>query len=180
MGCDCHLSVEKKINGKWVTAHKWYEERFKDESVYYTTYNPKLDYSARYEDDNYNYCDRNYELFGLLAGVRCPHTNQIKPPSHLNKKHNYGLPDNLSMETQRDVENWDGDGHSHICYNINEFKNHLKSIKSCSAVFCDLVKKCLKEVRNAKLIGIVENLSNKKLKDLKLTQDIRFIIFFDN
>lgn len=92
MGCDIHLYVEKKIEGKWVSADTWdgneYEDGTKDVSADKSFYN-----------------DRNYELFSILAGVR----NRFNLDPIIEPR---GFPENASKELKNQYKKWDGDAHS--------------------------------------------------------------------
>ena len=50
-------------------------------------------------------CDRNYELFEKMAGVRGENKNAIAAPR--------GLPEDASDTTNFESDHWDSDGHSH-------------------------------------------------------------------
>src|SRR4051812_30953049 len=51
MGTDIDLYVERRVDGKWVTADEWVQR-------------------GTYKSCKHIYSDRNYDLFGVLAGVR--------------------------------------------------------------------------------------------------------------
>lgn len=57
MGCDIHLYREKKIDGEWLTADVGWEAEQGELSLPY---------------EKQIYTGRNYNLFGLLCGVRRP------------------------------------------------------------------------------------------------------------
>lgn len=84
MGCDIHFVIEKKVpNG--------------DGGFYWL---------GLAEDGRMKLGQRNYPLFGELAGVRCDGT--IRPDAKPN-----GVPDDASSLTKHHVNYWNGDGHSH-------------------------------------------------------------------
>lgn len=60
MGTDIHLWVERRENGKWVSADKWSKNEY-DDAV-----NAPLRVSTKDEF----YGNRNYDLFAILADVR--------------------------------------------------------------------------------------------------------------
>lgn len=72
MGCDIHLHVEIKIDGKW--------EHWSAPDV-----------------------ERWYSLFGLMAGVRGESGPVVQPR---------GIPEDATMLTRRDFEEWDADAHT--------------------------------------------------------------------
>lgn len=84
MGCDIHLYVEKRVDGKWATADKWTHSE-------YDTENPDSR-TVSYEDSWYT--GRNYELFSVLAGVR--NRYDIIPISEPR-----GIPDDVSPELKQ-------------------------------------------------------------------------------
>lgn len=55
MGCDIHLYVERKLEGRWVTCDKW-SDRWGE--------------GLKVERGDSFYRERNYSLFTILAGVR--------------------------------------------------------------------------------------------------------------
>jgi hypothetical protein len=111
MGCDIHLftEIKKSINSqdKWVNADNW-------------RYNP---YYQEGNDDGERmlsvesiYSGRNYELFGILAGVRDHSNDSIDDPR--------GLPEDVSEVTKKESDRWDGDGHSHSWLTLKELKEY--------------------------------------------------------
>lgn len=79
MGCDIHAVVERKVDGEWVGVHNF-------------PYFSGVHFAMR---------DRNYERFGMMAGVR-----REGPDSR-------GMPHDASKLARMEVEHWDVDGHSH-------------------------------------------------------------------
>ena len=89
MECDIHISVERKVENKWVCVDTMRGHRTQ----------PR-------RNDGYSYSfpiatSRNYDRFASLAGVR----GDGPEPS--------GLPDNISETTRYFVDFYGGDGHSH-------------------------------------------------------------------
>ena len=138
MGCDIHFYVEKKINNKWQCI---------DNIL------PNIDFDENDEHclDFYIesiYTNRNYFLFGILAGVRSYCEEPISEPK--------GLPDDVSDIIKELSNNYGVDGHSHswltlkeildydwdsvekVCFEeyeynyINDFKHVIKKLISCS------------------------------------------------
>ena len=111
MGSDIHIytEIKKSINSedKWVNVDNW-------------RYNPY------YQEGNNNwermlsvesiYSGRNYELFGILAGVRNRNNDSIDDPR--------GLPEDVSEVTKKESDRWDGDGHSHSWLTLRELKEY--------------------------------------------------------
>lgn len=100
MGCDIHLYVEKKKNGKWVSA----QGLVKDEDG-------NLD--VPYPDILFD--DRNYELFAFLAGVRDYWGNQYFKPK--------GFPKNASEEIKKIYKRWGLDAHTPSYLTLKELKS---------------------------------------------------------
>lgn len=89
MGCDIHVYKEKLIDGKWVTADEWETlEHGQEAGVCY---------------EKRAYTGRNYELFGLIAGVRRESDDSIAPR---------GLPWDVSKEVKEEFRNWGADAHT--------------------------------------------------------------------
>lgn len=113
MGCDIHLYVEKRVDGKWVTADTWEV----DED------NPgrkSIPWRGHY------YSGRNYDLFAILADVRngvgfagCDTGdgfNPISPPK--------GLPEDVCDEIRSESNYWDSDGHSHSWHTLADILSY--------------------------------------------------------
>jgi len=102
MGCDIHMYVEYKVDdGEW-KAHEQHIEEVEDE------YKSVRSVTAT---------GRNYDLFGLLAGVRTYSDGRVKPK---------GLPKNISPMIKRASEYWGGDGHSHSHMTLEQFEKVLE------------------------------------------------------
>jgi hypothetical protein len=101
MGCDIHIYVERKIEGKWVSADHWAT----DPDGYTDAVNPIYD-------------GRNYRLFAILANVRNYSRAWYNPISEPK-----GLPDDVSHEVSEQAnERWSTDGHSHSFFTLAEIK----------------------------------------------------------
>jgi hypothetical protein len=95
MGCDIHLYVEvKNPEGKWVSPENWTKEK---------------GYFDVPCDEKY-YTERNYRLFGVLAGVRDSWVTPIDEPR--------GLPSDVSKEVRfaTDINS----DHSHSWFLLQE------------------------------------------------------------
>jgi hypothetical protein len=109
MGCDIHLYTEKikSVNGvdKWVNCDHWkLNPYFGDDE-----YEPELGLISLYSG-------RNYNLFGVLAGVRGG--DEICLPR--------GLPDDVSDVVKKESDRWDGDGHSHSYFTLAKLKKYYE------------------------------------------------------
>lgn len=97
MGCDIHVYVERKVNGKWESADKW-----DDEEPDYVPYEVRL------------YEGRDYELFGMISkGVRRDFTNGLEAK---------GLPEDLSRKVRAAFEAWGPDAHPESFISPSELK----------------------------------------------------------
>jgi hypothetical protein len=107
MGCDIHMVLEKKHNGKWVGLHTY--ESFGPQGVnaygkdYASTEIQCISYKAR---------ERHYALFANLAGVRGESDFGNEPR---------GIPEDASDLTRMLDDDWGSDGHSHSWMSVKEF-----------------------------------------------------------
>lgn len=107
MGCDIHLYVEKKVDGKWQIQGKFEDA---DDEGYREFSGPSF------------YNERNYNLFAVLADVRNGRGfagittgkgfNPISEPR--------GVPDDASEDYFCMVEQWGCDGHSHSHHTLRQ------------------------------------------------------------
>lgn len=154
MGCDIHIFTERKsAEGKWLCTD------FFEINLYY---------GEEGEDSVYShkafYNDRNYFLFGALAGVRREHVPHIEPK---------GLPLDASKQCLDDFRRWDADAHTPSWLTLKELK---------TLVMEDLITE-----NHAALNEFMEQLKNfLKLKfysfelDKMNDSDFRVVFWFDN
>jgi len=106
MGCDIHLYREVFRNGQWASADPWEFDHDEDDDG-----KPVMSRTVPYNQRAYT--GRNYDLFGVIAGVRREFDFSMPPR---------GLPLDVTAEV-RDVSNqWEGDGHSHSFLFLHELK----------------------------------------------------------
>lgn len=127
MGCDIHLYVERKENAKWITCDRWVRDA-DDENRIHVEY------------DNHFYTGRNYNLFAILADVRNGRGfagiktgegfNPISSPR--------GIPEDASTEYKESVAQWDGDGHSHSYFTVQELMKYDWTQVSCLQGWVDI------------------------------------------
>lgn len=105
MGCDIHFFVEKKNEkGQWESVDVWEKDEYVENS-----YEEKL-LSVPFGKGFYE--GRNYNLFGLLAGVRRWDIEPPIPPR--------GMPEDASPNVKA-ISDWFGrDGHSHSYMTLAE------------------------------------------------------------
>ena len=101
MGCDIHMVLEKTTEEGWLGRHSFDPipiNKYKEGSS---------------ESDTtwvwWPVCDRNYERFGAMAGVR---TSGPEPR---------GMPDDASQLARYEVDRWGMDAHSHSWLYAGEF-----------------------------------------------------------
>jgi hypothetical protein len=101
MGCDIHLYVEKKRNGKWVPAQGFMDVGNEDGLL-----------DVPYPDKQLD--DRDYLLFGFIAGVR-DDTNQHFEPK--------GFPKDASKEVKAVFKSWGTDAHTPSYLTLEELQS---------------------------------------------------------
>jgi hypothetical protein len=91
---------------RWVSADKWkLEDAYEDEEPWWDTISEERFYRGR-----------NYYLFSVLAGVRGDGDKNLGVDEHGPK----GIPDDASFGFRSVVKQWDGDGHSHSYFTLEE------------------------------------------------------------
>jgi hypothetical protein len=159
MGCDIHLYVEIRKNGKWERAGQLVKNPY-----YYPDEDGPENTKLVHEDF---WKGRNYQLFGVLAqGVRRDMDSSFKIK---------GLPKDITKEVKEIADYMGVDGHSHSWLNLAELfdyaykgdygkkdKNRFEEIDSYFA-----------EVTFPKLIALAAEPGMKP-------EDVRIVFFFDN
>lgn len=109
MGCDIHFYIEKLIAGKWKNITL-----------------------------NKYYINRNYILFGALAGIR---SDFVVPPILPR-----GFPEDASNALKKEYYKWKGEAHTPSYLSFEEL-NFIKNIKIDKELYLSLsdYRKCLKE-----------------------------------
>lgn len=106
MGCDIHLFTEqKKKDGKWKIADHYVRNENHPDA------NESLDMKGWHRLDVAS--ERNYTLFGILAGVRRPHPLEFVPK---------GFPEDASDEVKSEYEYWGVDAHSTSWLTVKEME----------------------------------------------------------
>lgn len=101
MGCDIHVYTEKRNDlGHWETVNE--------------------DTDGAYTSNDKNVW-RNYQLFGLMAGVR----REID--GHFEER---GLPEDVSEAVKKESDSWDGDGHTHSYLTLDEMMEKVIDAKN--------------------------------------------------
>ena len=103
MGCDIHMVLEQKFEGTWVGLHGYP----------YELGNTRRAGQDMIELETWAIVtDRNYSLFGAIAGVRGESDRGNEPK---------GMPDDASPLARMMSGHWGEDGHSHSYLGLNEF-----------------------------------------------------------
>ena len=135
MGCDIHLFVEVRKNGKWEAIKDidkialWQaQENLKDfenldegEVSGYT----EMDFIERVEQESkpkymFLYNGRNYNLFSMLADVRNGYISNGNTYVITSIDEPRGVPSDASDAYKEYVEEWGADGHSHSYFTLVE------------------------------------------------------------
>jgi hypothetical protein len=167
MGCDIHLftEIKKSISSRetWVNVDNW---RY---NPYYNTEFPEGERMLQVEA---LYGGRNYDLFGILAGVRSNlQYDMIDAPR--------GLPVDVSDIVKNESDRWDTDGHSHSWLTLRELKEYVKNypkIKGVSGpkdILKPIIKEMTQRVRDEFWVW-------GKEEKPELEEKIRIVFWFDN
>lgn len=203
MGCDIHMHLEYKKNGRW-----WCGDYYRVNPYYYEKGNNEPKYTK------VSWCeDRNYGLFATLANVRNYSDNDyIDEPR--------GLPDDITKEVEEDSDDWGIDGHSHSYFTLRELieyrdthpflkrsglvskeeYDNYKNFGTEPTEWCqgssDRTLEYLEwEVENKALYNLIEKIKERandlfliydfmwgrnKEERMKNAEDIRIVFWFDN
>ena len=166
MGCDIHMHVERYCDGlnKWVSADYF---ALLPES---TLDNPKFSFIPIYDD-------RNYDLFGVLAGVRgSAVNNQIDEPR--------GLPKDVSDIVYEDYIGWDMDAHSCSYLTLRELIEFdmydWDDSEEESHILIPLIDRLKQRADELHLIWDFCWSGRGRLESLKKAEKIRIVFWFDN
>jgi len=146
MGCDIHFYAEKKDGDKWVSADKWTVDPYDEDPKYVNVT----------REDSFYY-DRNYLLFGILAGVRDRSVKPISEPR--------GLPQDVSPEVEARSEYLGVDGHSHSWLTLAE-------------LYAYPWEEVMGDAYGAPKYFVSETLP--RLEKLGESENVRVVFFFDN
>ena len=109
MGCDIHMVLERKIKDEWVGVHNYHGF---EAVALRGVGNLTKEKSSLQGWISFRITDRDYQLFGELAGVRTDGTLGNQPQ---------GLPEDASQLTRVSADEWGMDGHSHSYLSLTEF-----------------------------------------------------------
>ena len=129
MGCDIHIYMEYKVgNEKWKAIDR-HVKTVDDECGWCSACKANKPEHCKEAYFHYNKlnCRRDYEVFGLLAGVRGDRGKSMRSPR--------GMP-KLVSDTIREACNQFGiDGHSHSYLSLSEFKKEIYYLASKTPQF---------------------------------------------
>ena len=164
MGCDIHLFCEKLVKNIRDKEFWWCCDDFTMNELY-EVFEESPQY---YHHSIYN--DRDYELFGILAGVRDQSVRMIHPPK--------GLPDDVSDYVKSEADDFGIDGHTHSWLTAEElFKYDKKYPGTPLHYLVKCVKKKMKEVFN---IWDFYSKEDKKRILNEHANGFRIVFWFDN
>lgn len=114
MGCDIHMFVEYKRDGKWMNGdyfkkNPYYKKNQEAESEDY--------YEKEFEVIELH-GNRNYDLFSTLAGVR-DYSGKIIPVAE-----ERGLPEDVTEFVKKESDEYGCDGHTHSWLTLKEIKEY--------------------------------------------------------
>ena len=119
MGCDIHSYVEvKQANGTWHAPLGFQT----DSNLAYPEIYEEREYTTNAPSPINN---RNYELFGFLAGVRRDFTTALAWLGTEADPDLRGVPDDMAEFTTKEWDDWDGDAHSANWLTLDELKRAL-------------------------------------------------------
>lgn len=158
MGCDIHLYTEVKDTTnnekRWRNCDDWRLDK-------YYGVDP---YTQQFEVHEI-YGDRNYNLFGYLAGVRDTSVEPISQPR--------GLPTDVSKPTLHEHELWNGGGHSHSYLSFSEIENFRKHNPDATSLD-PLLEAMTERLRDEMWISRDAPIPDDK------KHDFRIVFWFDN
>lgn len=176
MGADIHMMAEVRLK-RFKKGHDYYNKWFAvgrafKAKQYGEVKEPPMVWSPReeYEEEAYEsnkimtnepYDNRNYRLFALLADVRNWDGSGITPI-----KQPKGVPKDASKVYLKEVERWDGDGHSHSYFTYKQLVDALEVATAIEGVREDY-------------LDLLHNLQGLYW-GYKGVKEVRIVFFFDN
>lgn len=163
MGCDIHMYVEYRLDGKWVSGDLF------EINPYYPKYGPEYRLV-----ELYGY--RDYALFGILAGVREPEMPRIADPR--------GLPRDCNDLIKKEYEHWELDAHSCSWVTLQELIDTQKETTGIldSVGLNNLTDKLKERANELNIIYDFLWTGNKcsRQEAYKKSAGIRIVFWFDN
>ncbi len=103
MGCDIHAYSETKIDDKWEANEEFSRNR---EGEHFD-----VDYDDRFDTD------RNYDFYGIIAGVKRPDVKRFEPK---------GFPKDSSSNIKGVYDYWDADAHTPSYLTLDELEKFVE------------------------------------------------------
>jgi hypothetical protein len=161
-----HAFIEEKHDGQWVFGPPVYEIDFRRTERGRERFNEPDEVAANCPLDQ-----RNYALFGFMAGIRSDTTPCIQLLYRLGTGvWSRGTPDGMSPETEIEYGEWSGDAHSHSWLTLEELTTGLmaSNLAGEAEEFSSLLSFSLKQMRaRAKEAGLAAT-------------EMRVVFWFDN
>jgi hypothetical protein len=165
MGCDIHMYVEYRHDGRWVCGDYF------EVNPYYPKCGPE--YSLV---ELYGY--RDYALFGILAGVRKPEMPRIDDPRD--------LPEDCNDFIKKEYESWGIDAHSCSWLTLQELIDFQDKVGPTydygGYILENLINKLKERANELNLIYDFQWTGNERSEReaYKKSAGIRIVFWFDN
>lgn len=210
MGCDIHLFTETWRHGGWQKvgsifpepnfnpekpANQWwcYDEQGQQLSTPHAEAHTDNCWLNNRDTTDEPYSGRNYNLFGILAGVRRYDAHPVAEPR--------GVPDDASAEYRAIVNRWNGDGHSHSWLTLAELQAVPWDAPYVEADDYSALAKVIEDIREHHVEGepmpafprvqyrmftraeLAEHFYTEtlpRLAELGSPAEVRIVFFFDN
>ena len=186
MGCDIHMRAEikkkwknPKVEPEWVAVGRVFESSYYDPKeiptiTKYSKSDEEYESNEKFTVEPYD--GRNYDLFAILANVRNGYgfagvdTGDGFKPIAMPK----GVPNDASKYYKLLVKQWDGDGHAHSYFTLDELEKYDWNQKTIRRGVVDFKeykvfkKKGRPNNWSGAVIGQnVKNVSNKEMEKVK-------------
>ena len=173
MGCDIHMVLEKEIAGKWVGLHAY---------PYLTcdAFEIRQEDYKQVENINSFYWiagNRNYKLFGAIAGVRMDSPFGYEPR---------GLPEDVSDLASAMSEEYGDDGHSHSWLLLPDFlkcygwAKHGEASDEHTAASLAAIEGKMPYIELAGEVTGLKYIDEYENDDAKVAHKYRIVFWFDN
>ena len=160
MGCDIRMVLEKKCEGgEWVGLHNYPHLSI----VAFGGNLPEQVLKRAWAKIR----NRNYELFGRLAGVRQDGPDPL------------GVPEDVSQLARVEISGWGDDGHSHSYLSLREFtKRYVACSDHIGKAAADRLRGDSK-IKDAEII-CAGGYDAHEYEDVDTSNDVRIVFWFVN
>lgn len=163
MGSDIHMYCEYMFKDEWKSGDYFMINPYEEVDKYYVV--PLYD-------------GRNYELFGILAGIR---SNEHEPIATYR-----GVPNDSCDTIRHEKSEWGNDGHSHNWLTYKEIVDRIK--KDCrkykniggysNHILYRIAKSMAQRMTNVFWLFDVNDIDDPKL--MERANDFRIVFWFDS